>query len=241
LADEHAPKALQNLNEAGLTPVVLFPHAPGETSRPDAAGFPVIACPLDDPDCWGDEPTLVLDAARRSGATPSQAFMVCADPTDVRRASEAGCRPVLVLSGRTLDEVYGPSEPATKGAICAPDLETAVHYMIEESGHDAAVGTFPYAHVSTLDERARSQTPSRGDVQWLMTVVILAGLTVALGISYLLREFYQHATLPPQAYWLTLQFIPRALRGAIFLGIGGFIVWFALRRRPDAIRRTVTR
>jgi uncharacterized cofD-like protein len=40
---------------------------------------------------------------------------------------------------------------------------------------------------------------------------------MGLGLAYLLREVYVSYTFPAWAYWLTLQFIPRWLRGVLFI------------------------
>jgi hypothetical protein len=119
-----------------------------------------------------------------------------------------------------MDEVYGPAEPAAKEAACAPDCETAVQYILDESAQSAALGAFPYAPVATLEERARTEAPSRADVTKLLTVVVTAGIAVALGIAYILQEVYQNYRFPAVFYYLTLQPIPQAMRGALFLLIG---------------------
>ena len=55
--------------------------------------------------------------------------------------------------------------------------------------------------------------------RWVgVTIVAIVG--IALGIGYALREFYTSAHLPAFTYGLTLQFWPRWVRAAIFLGIG---------------------
>jgi uncharacterized cofD-like protein len=54
--------------------------------------------------------------------------------------------------------------------------------------------------------------------RWL-ALMMLAIAIMGLGIAYLLREVYTTATLPGAFYYITLQFIPRALRGLLFLSI----------------------
>ncbi len=51
---------------------------------------------------------------------------------------------------------------------------------------------------------------------------MFAELVVVLGFAYFLKAFYETATLPPQFYYITLQFFPHWLRAIIFgtLGIG---------------------
>lgn len=227
-ADEAAVDALGTLDDAGLRPVVLQPHALPDGQRPDTGGYPVVSCDEADDECWGDEPALVLDAARRTGSTPREAFMVCTRVEDLTRADEAGCRPVLILAGRSLDDVFGPRDPDHKAAACAPDMATAARFMVEEARQSAALGAFPYAGGSTLDERARAAAPSPTDLTRIMAAVVIAGLALALGAAYLLQEVYKVYTFPPAVYWLTLQFIPQTWRAALFLAIGAAAAVIAL-------------
>lgn len=239
-SDDTALDAMRALEEAGLSVVVLSPHG-SESGRVDTGGFPVVSCPEGNADCWGAEPTLLLDASRRSGATPSESFMVCTDTADVERASDSGCRPVMVLAGRTLDEVFGPMEPLHKQAVCAVDMRAATGFMLQEAAQHEALGLFPYAGVSTLDERARALAPSRDELTRLLVFVIVAGLTVSLGIAYLLQEVYQTVRFPDAFYYLTLQFIPQTARGALFLAVGVAIAILTaknLSRLPVRRRRS---
>lgn len=64
--------------------------------------------------------------------------------------------------------------------------------------------------------------------RWLL--LLLIGVAVmGLGFGYFLREVYVSYTFPGFVYYLTLQFFPRWLRGALFVsasfGIIGFAVW----------------
>lgn len=55
--------------------------------------------------------------------------------------------------------------------------------------------------------------------RWLL--MLLAGIVlISLGISYALRNFYEHGTFPSEAYWVTLQFLPRPWRAALFAAVG---------------------
>ncbi len=57
----------------------------------------------------------------------------------------------------------------------------------------------------------------------------LVGLVVlALGLAYLFVEAYRTVALPEEATLLTLQFVPRWLRGLIFLAAGSAITLLAL-------------
>jgi uncharacterized cofD-like protein len=55
--------------------------------------------------------------------------------------------------------------------------------------------------------------------RWL--VLLLFGITfIALGVAYFLTNVYRTAPFPEWTYYVTLQFIPRAIRGLIFVVIG---------------------
>lgn len=64
--------------------------------------------------------------------------------------------------------------------------------------------------------------------RWLLLLLIGVAI-MGLGFGYFLREVYVSYTFPAFVYYLTLQFVPRWLRGAIFvtasLGIISFAVW----------------
>ena len=67
--------------------------------------------------------------------------------------------------------------------------------------------------------------PGMGIKRWL--VLLFLGVTfLALGVAYLLVNVYRELGLPPVFYYITLQFIPRLARAALFgvLGIGAFVV-----------------
>jgi hypothetical protein len=150
-AEPGGPEALHQLNDAGLTPVVLLPQPLPEGDRLDTGGFPHVGCPAGDADCWGDQPQLLLEAAARAGVAVSEAFLVCREPGDVLRAVEAGCRPMLVLDARTLNDIFGPDEPPSKEMAAATDLPTAVRYMSEEAAQARALGPFAFGPHHTLD------------------------------------------------------------------------------------------
>src|SRR3990172_6645945 len=64
--------------------------------------------------------------------------------------------------------------------------------------------------------------------RWLL--LLLVGVAImGLGFSYLLREVYVSYTFPGFVYYLTLQFLPRYARGALFIvgstGLILFAVW----------------
>ncbi len=65
--------------------------------------------------------------------------------------------------------------------------------------------------------------------RWL--ACLFAGiLCLALGAAYVLVHFYREAPFPEWTYYLTLQFIPRYVRGALFLLLGIGLIVLALDR-----------
>jgi len=65
--------------------------------------------------------------------------------------------------------------------------------------------------------------------RWL--VCLFAGiLCLALGVAYVLVQLYREARVPDWAYYVTLQFIPRIVRAAIFLTLGVGLIVLALDR-----------
>lgn len=64
--------------------------------------------------------------------------------------------------------------------------------------------------------------------RWLL-LMMLGVVIMGLGFGYFLREVYVSYTFPAWVYYLTLQFLPRFVRGALFvtasLGLIGFSIW----------------
>src|SRR5215208_5152525 len=65
--------------------------------------------------------------------------------------------------------------------------------------------------------------------RWL-GLMLLGLVVLALGLAYLFVEAYRTVPLPEEATLLTLQFLPRWLRGALFLLAGGAITLLGLWR-----------
>ena len=69
--------------------------------------------------------------------------------------------------------------------------------------------------------------PGIGIKRWIL--LLMAGLTsICLGFAYLLVNLYRVQPLPPIFYYITLQFIPRLARAALFCGLGLAAVVIAL-------------
>lgn len=89
--------------------------------------------------------------------------------------------------------------------------------------------------------------------RWLALVIIGVAI-MGLGFGYILREIYVTYTFPGWVYYLTLQFLPRFVRGALFItssiGLIVFAVWrlntsllaaFIPQRGDDSILDTIYR
>jgi uncharacterized cofD-like protein len=71
--------------------------------------------------------------------------------------------------------------------------------------------------------------PGLGVKRWL--ILLTVGITaLAIGFGYVLVEIYRAAPLPEIFYYLTLQFIPRVVRGILFGAIGITAIGFAIYR-----------
>ena len=63
--------------------------------------------------------------------------------------------------------------------------------------------------------------------RWLL-LLLLGVAVMGLGFGYFLREIYQSYTFPDWAYYVTLQFWPRYVRGALFLTLSAGIILYAV-------------
>jgi uncharacterized cofD-like protein len=63
--------------------------------------------------------------------------------------------------------------------------------------------------------------------RWLL-VVLMGVAIMGLGFGYFLREIYQSYTFPDWAYYITLQFWPRYVRGALFVALSAGLIIFGI-------------
>jgi uncharacterized cofD-like protein len=63
--------------------------------------------------------------------------------------------------------------------------------------------------------------------RWLL-LLLLGVAIMGLGFGYFLREIYLSYTFPGWAYYVTLQFLPRYIRGALFVSLSAGIILFAI-------------
>jgi histidinol phosphatase-like enzyme len=216
----------------------------------------ILECPHGEGDlckCWGEFPGMFWVAASQFGLDLDECYVLCDDERDVVTAYAAGARPLVVLCARSIGEVFG-NLPDHKDFPVATDLTTAVNYIgVEEGiagqlGHPrASAPPVPteatlYASPDALPTlsitsrmahalRARlvgSRAQLRDIGRWL-TFFVLGALGLSLGIAYLLTHLYRVQPFPEFVYYLTLQFIPRPLRGAFFIAWGIGVLVLAVR------------
>jgi len=205
--------------------------------------------------CWGTHPGFLYAAAAELDLRPNECYLLCDDPGDVALAYQVGCRPMLMLGGRSIGSLYGGHQPESPGFPVASDFGSAVRYVLhedettEEWGHgrqvlpvspveDAAPPgeTLEFSPVLTLFSPVPGKPLLRPSLkplspqarQWLL-LFVAGGVVLSLGIAYLLTHLYRVQPFPEFVWYLTLQFIPRPLRGLLFIAGGGVIVAVSLR------------
>ncbi|MFH1084324.1 MAG: hypothetical protein V1772_00985 [Chloroflexota bacterium] len=216
--------------------LALCPHAPGAECS-----------------CWADEAGLLWSVARQFDLKLEDSFLLGDSPQDVVMASAAGVRPMTILCQRSIAEVFGDA-PAHKDAPIALDLTTAVSYIGLEEEIGAQLGRPRLAETPARPATLRAARPeampriaalsrlARGrqaavtkarvqmrDVTRWLSFFTVGAVGLSLGIAYLLTHLYRVQPFPEFAYYVTLQFIPRPLRGALFVAWGAGIIFLALR------------
>jgi uncharacterized cofD-like protein len=76
--------------------------------------------------------------------------------------------------------------------------------------------------------------------RWLALMMIGVAI-MGLGIAYLLREVYLYATLPGIFYYITLQFIPRYVRGILFLSVSTGLIFLSVIKLAHSLLVVVDR
>ncbi len=225
----------------------------------EAAGGRVdglITCPHGDRAdcrCWGPNAQALWGTARQFGLHLNECYVIGESGADVSMAYAAGARPIMVLNGRTLADVLGKL-PEHKGFPVATDLSIAASYVAAEEdisrtlGHarsqatpqepeesrETPVDQAPTVTVVSPMARTlqvqlyRSRLQLRDVARWL-SFFVLGALGLSLGIAYMMTHLYRVQPFPRFVYYLTLQFISRPVRGALFIGFGLLIIFVAVR------------
>ncbi len=208
-------------------------------------------------DCWGSYPGFLYYAASQLELRLDECYLLCTDPSDVLLAYTVGCRPILILNGHSIAEVYGNHQPEPHDFPISRDFQSAVQYVLtEEEGNEIWGHPHPAAAFAQLDEdlaptmevpefsptlRLLSPVPgakwtllsslpqvSRSARQWLV-LFVFGGVWLSLGIAYILTHLYRVQPFPEFVWYLTLQFIPRPLRGLLFIVTGVVVVVVSMR------------
>src|SRR5438270_293119 len=77
-------------------------------------------------------------------------------------------------------------------------------------------------------------TPGLEVKRWVILLMVSI-LIIDLGIAYVLKEFYRTAQLPGEAALITLQFIPRYLRGVLFGVLGLGLLVFSVYKLQNSV------
>jgi D-glycero-D-manno-heptose 1,7-bisphosphate phosphatase len=203
--------------------------------------------------CWGEFPGVFWVPANQFGLHMDECYVLADAEEDVATAYAAGARPLVILCGRTIGEIFG-NRPGYKDFPIAPDMTAAVGYIGVEEDIAEQIGrprsaapavppeeellhqpeTLPRLVVtSSLAEGLRADLVKtrfelRDIGRWL-SFFVMGAVGLSLGIAYLLTHLYRMAPFPEYAYYITLQFIPRPLRGALFIAWGVGILLLAIR------------
>ncbi|NLG48821.1 MAG: hypothetical protein GX552_01765 [Chloroflexi bacterium] len=201
--------------------------------------------------CWGEFPGAFWVAASEFDLSLNECYLVADTAEEIESAYAAGMRPLIVLCDRSIGEILG-NLPQHKDFPLAADLTTAVGYIAveddirKELGHARVPAkaiptdelmqaealptikvTSPFAQgMRTNMQKSRLQLRDMGR---MLTFFVLGALGLGLGIAYMLTHLYRQQPFPDFVYWITLQFIPRPLRGALFIAWGIGIIVLAVK------------
>ena len=203
--------------------------------------------------CWGPDARGLWGTSRQFGLRLNECYVVGDTGTDVTMAYAVGARPIMVLNGRTLGEVLGRL-PEHKGFPVATDLSMAAGYVsVEEDisrqlGHqrlpaapqqpedlffgpaeDLPTVTVVSPMARNLQVQLNRSRAQLSDVGRWLSFFVLGALGLSLGIAYMMTHLYRVQPFPEFVYYLTLQFISRPLRGALFIVLGLLIIVVAAR------------
>jgi len=242
LDDVTSEDALAHIQRVGgrVDAIVLCPHNPED------------AC-----DCWGTYPGFLYHAAAQLELRLEECYLLCNEPNDVLLAHMVGCRPIFCLDGHSIGDFYDGHQPEPRDFPIARSFQAAVEYVLAEEeanelwGHPRPPSSMPQLEgdlvpagetpefsptlkvLSPLSVAKKLSWPSllrvdRRARQWLV-LFVFGGVWLSLGIAYILTHLYRVQPFPEFVYYLTLQFIPRPARGALFIVTGVVIVAVSVR------------
>jgi len=214
----------------------------------------------DDCACWGPQPGYLHEADAVLDARLNECYVIGDSLLDVNMAYAGGCRPIFVLSERSIGQVFG-DQPAHKDVPIAVDLKMAARYIEQEEEIAEQLGgpravTAPamdtdffedaslLPEVVPLSARAKALQSGRRraklqpwEIRRLVASVVAGGVGLSLGIAYLLTHLYRQQRFPDWVWYATLQFIPRQFRGLLFivfgLGVLSIALWGAYQRMAN--------
>ncbi len=203
--------------------------------------------------CYGDFPGLIWMPAARLNLRPGACYLLGDSVQDVQTAWNAGVRPFIILGERTIEDALGRGE-VDMGFPVAVDLMTAVSYIYveEEIAQQAGGATeaappvpstltlLPMAQelptftlvsrmAQTIEDNLGRSRIRRTDIARWLFFLTLGALGLSLGIGYLMTHLYRIQPFPEFVYYVTLQFISRPMRGALFILLGAGLIVIALR------------
>jgi len=210
--------------------------------------------------CWGPQPGYLYEADAALDARRNECYVIGDSLLDVSMAYAGGCRPIFVLSGRSIGQIFG-DQPEHKDVPIAVDLKMAARYIVQEEEIAEQLGgpravTAPamdteffeaarlLPEVVPLSARARARQAGRRraklqpwEIRRLVALVVAGGVGLSLGIAYLLTHLYRQKHFPDWVWYATLQFLPRQIRGVLFiilgLGILSLALWSAYQRMAN--------
>src|SRR5437763_5885867 len=101
-------------------------------------------------------------------------------------------------------------------------------------GFGAWTGSALHGHPRFMLNARKLLEPGMKVKRWVL-VMILGVTAVGLGFAYILTDIYRVQPLPNAAYTITLQFIERPIRGALFMLIGFGLFVFGLLRLNQSL------
>jgi histidinol phosphatase-like enzyme len=206
--------------------------------------------------CWSTYPGFLYAAAARLDLRLDECYLLCDQASDVLLAYRAECRPMLILDGHGIGDLYDGHQPEPSDFPIARDFPAAVQYVLteEEASEEWGRARQPAPRPQLEEVAPAGEIPKfsptlelfspvpgvRGFLlyglpqvgssarKWLLAFVVGA-VGLSLGIAYMLTDLYRRQPFPEFVYYLTLQFIPRPVRGLLFILGGVAVVAMSLR------------